>query len=987
MKKALFLILIVLIASTFASCDMGGFDPDDKKPGSDHVHSFGDWETIVSPTCKVEGSKVRYCECGAKEEETIYSTGHTEVIDAAVDATCTTDGLTKGSHCSKCGEIFLDQKPIPARHTEVIDAAVAPTCTTSGLSEGSHCSVCGEVLVEPRPVPPSHTVIVDAAVAPTCTTNGKTEGKHCSACSEILVAQTTVDALGHIEVVDAAVAPTCTKTGLTEGSHCSTCNEIFVSQSTVAAKGHVESEATIENNVAPTCVVGGSYDSVVYCEICDMELSRDKITVNPLGHTEVTDEAVAPTCTKTGLTAGSHCSVCNKVLVKQTAVNKISHEYVDYVCSECGAKLTPTSNSYFKFTELSDGTYSVGAKDKNNIPSTIIIPNTYNSIAVTSISKYAFSDCSNLKDVTIPDSVTIIDQGAFANCSELSSIIIPNGVSTISANAFSDSSKLESIIIPDGVSIIGYNAFYNTAYYNNNGNWTEGVLYIGNHLIKAGKMSFGEYIIRDGTATIASYAFYDCNTVTYVTIPESVSRIGEYAFKRCSELERVSIPCSVINVDRGAFDSCNNLNRVDISDLNAWCNISFSNAFSNPLYYANKLYLDGEVITDLEFTDGINKISNYAFCNYKTLQTITIPDGFTNISENAFSGCQIEKATIPTSAISCIPKESLHTVVITSGNSIGSNAFKDSTRLKSITISDSVTSISNSAFSGCPIESAAISSSLISYIPKDSLKTLVITSGSAIDNYALDNCGALKSVTIPASITEIGYGAFRNCNVTRVDISDLVTWCGITFYNQYSNPLRGSGLLYLNGELITTLVIPDDITEIKDRAFYGCESITNVTIHQGVTSIGERAFADCVNLTAVTIPSSVEYIGSYAFASGLDLSEVVILGDDTEIGAHAFDHCHIVNASIPTSAISHIPKELLQTLVITSGTSIPKEAFEYCNTLTSVTIADSVTDIGYEAFAHCDNLSSVVVPKGLMTLSNTSFAWCNLDTITGGNEK
>ena len=173
-------------------------------------------------------------------QQTVPAKGHTEVIDKAVAATCTTAGKTEGKHCSVCNAVLVAQQTVPAKgHTEVIDEAVAATCTTAGKTEGKHCSVCKAVLVAQQTVPAKgHTEVIDEAVAATCTTAGKTEGKHCSVCKAVLVAQQTVPAKGHTEVIDEAVAATCTTAGKTEGKHCSVCKAVLVAQQTVPATGH-----------------------------------------------------------------------------------------------------------------------------------------------------------------------------------------------------------------------------------------------------------------------------------------------------------------------------------------------------------------------------------------------------------------------------------------------------------------------------------------------------------------------------------------------------------------------------------------------------------------------------------------------------------------------------------------------------------------------------------------------------------------------------
>ena len=247
-------------------------------------HSWGEWTVTTPASCTATGEETRTCDrCVATEKRELAKTGHTEVVDPAVGATCTEPGKTEGKHCSVCNAVIKAQEVIPAKgHTEVIDTAVAPTCTEPGKTEGKHCSVCNTVLVAQEVIPAKgHTEVIDEAIEATCTTPGKTEGKHCSVCNEVIVAQTEVPAKGHTEVVDLAVEATCTAPGKTEGKHCSVCGEVITAQETVPAKGH----------------------------------------------TEVVDPVVEATCTKPGKTEGKHCSVCNEVLVAQKVVSAKGHDW------------------------------------------------------------------------------------------------------------------------------------------------------------------------------------------------------------------------------------------------------------------------------------------------------------------------------------------------------------------------------------------------------------------------------------------------------------------------------------------------------------------------------------------------------------------------------------------------------------------------------------------------------------------------------------
>ncbi len=369
------------------------------------------------------------------------------------------------------------------------------------------------------------------------------------------------------------------------------------------------------------------------------------------------------------------------------------------------------------------------------------------------------------------------------------------------------------------------------------------MLYISNHLIKANTSITGEYSVCEGTLTIASSAFEDCSKLTSITIPEGVTSIGGYAFFNCSSLTSITIPDSVTSIGSSAFSSCSKLTSITIPE--------------GVTSIGSSAFEDCSKLTSITIPDSVTSIGDSAFEGCSSLASITIPDSVTSIGDSAFKGCSsLTSITIPDSV-----------------TSIGSSAFYYCSKLTSITIPDSVTSIGSSAFYNCSSLNAVYIKDIAAwctisfyssnanplyyaknlYLNGELVTELVIPDGvTSIGSYAFYNCIKLTSITIPDSVTSIGSSAFEGCSsLNAVYIKDIAAWCTISFGSPDANPLYYAENFYLNGELATTLVIPEGVTKINRYAFYNLSKALDVAIPSTVTSIGENAFSGCNSISYI----------------------------------------------------------------------------------------------------------------------------------------
>ena len=373
--------------------------------------------------------------------------------------------------------------------------------------------------------------------------------------------------------------------------------------------------------------------------------------------------------------------------------------------------------------------------------------------------------------------------------------------------------------------------------------------------------------------------------------------------------------------------------------------------------------------------DNYYIVTGMGTCNEKNISIFSTYNGkpVREIEERAFDGNSfIESVFIPNGV-----------------RKIGEKAFNDCSSLSSVTIPDSVTDIEKYAFSGCALTNIVIPNNI-----------------TRIKEGVFSGCSSLSSVTIPSSVNTIEMDAFSNCQNGR-DVyyaGSVENWCKIKCYIN-SSPLSNGAKLYINGELVTNLVIPDGVTGIGISAFMGCGSIRSVTIPDSVTSIGEFAFYGCTSLTSVTIPNSVTSIGSHAFANCYRLMEIYNLsslniqkgsGENGGVAKYAKvvhtsknEPSHITTTNDgyifyddenETLLVNYIGKET--NIVLPSNFNgktyqIHDNAFYDCSRLTSITIPSSVTSIEDYAFYNCSSLTSIIIPEGVTSIGRCAFDGCS----------
>lgn len=601
--------------------------------------------------------------------------------------------------------------------------------------------------------------------------------------------------------------------------------------------------------------------------------------------------------------------------------------------------------------------------------------------SVTSIGNLAFDRC-NIENITIPECIVSIGTSAFIGCDNLTNITIPKNVTSIGGGVFGGCRNLENIYVDAE----------NTSYYVKN-----------NCLIEKESKTLiagcnDSIIPDDGSVTVIGSNALSGRKMIRVTIPNGITTIGFAAFSVCPNLESVSIPNSVTTIELSAFGSNLKLTHITIP-------ASVTAIEMKAFGYCNNLASITILSKDVEISDTAD-----------TIPENTIIYGYSGSTAEAYATKYDRKFAVfsgtcgaegdgsnlvwffdaETGLLKIDGTGKMQTPILT--DAWHNKYIKQ--KIKTVEISEGVTSIGRGAFMACY--------NLVNVSMPDSLVT--------IEMYAFNSCTSLEKIYIPSGVTYIEYDILSLCNNLE---SITVAKENIAYHSEGNCLIETASGTLVSG--CKSSVIPTDgsVKAIAPGAFGSCRYLSNITIPNSVISIGYNAFNGCIGLTDIIIPDSVIEIGYSAFGNCSGLTEItipasvtkidgaIIWGKDVKLtgiyvdkASNSFksvdgilftkdgkrlvnylpgkeDKSYTVPRGVETIGMLAFSDSNIESIDMPdSVTSIEGWAFSVCSSLTNINIPDKVTNIKEWAFYYCTGLTSIVIPSSVTNISENAFHSC-----------
>jgi hypothetical protein len=552
----------------------------------------------------------------------------------------------------------------------------------------------------------------------------------------------------------------------------------------------------------------------------------------------------------------------------------------------------------------------------------------------------------------------------------------------------------------DKTKLSGHPASYNSSY-NDNDNFGCASFY---QCVNLREIEFPTTLVY-----ICSKAFGNCVKLTSVTIPEGVELLGNSIFRNCSELVSASLPSTLGNLNKMNSENYDIINYAGYKNINGAMD-SNSN-ISQPSYESSygclATFYNCPKLKDVTLAEGIKLLMNRMFLNCTALTSITLPSTLARVN-SAFIGCSgLTEITFPETVVeigSLADCTGLTTLSIPSNVNVNDFFCTNCTALTSVNFKGNVgTRISSTSFSGC----AALTSV--------NIPTGVVTIG----NNSFDGCASLAQLTMPEPLATIGEYAFRNSGLTGITFQRNLTIIGkyafdgckdLVSINFPANVTEIKEYTFNDCVKLKNIELPNGLIYIKDYAFNGCASLGKVTIpggvqnispgafknsgltevilKEGVMSLSNNSFDGCLLLKKVTFPTTMKTIGGF---SNTGIKEIAFAEGATPeaISDYAFLNCDSLSTITLPNSIKSLGTgafydcDTLKTVKLPTGiTKIAKQAFYHCGFLQSITIPQSVTEIGAEAFAACSKLTAISLPSALTTIGIASFHSTGLTSIT-----